>query len=556
MELDLPSNQRGVQLTGRDHLALNAAKAVDAPGSHQIVCRVEAAGLCFSDLKLIRAFSDHNRKSEVVSGIAPEVLRDVPSYVPGHLPTVPGHEAAVRVCAVGEAVTCVTPGSRYLVQTDYRWLRTAESNAAFGYNFEGALQQYVLMDERIILSPEGDCMLLPAPDEISASSVALVEPWACVEQAYAVEERRAVAREGRMLVVADSAEAAPALAALLSQGERPGEVWWLSADDPPGVRGVVFRRPEGIERVPDASCDDVVYFGARAEAVEAAVPKIAPAGLLNVVRCGARFRRDVALPLGRAHYSGVRIAGTPGADPAESFGVIPESGEVLAGDTIDIIGAGGPMGVMHVVRTLSLGVRNVDLWAGDLSDARLRDLREVVRALTPPEQVGFHTYNPSRDEGTRDPDYVVVMVPSADLVARTVKHAGQRARINVFAGMPPEEMAPVDLNAYIDKGLYLLGTSGSRVEDMEAVLDRVCTGKLDTDLSVAAVCGLDGVADGVRVMADRSVAGKIVVYPSCEGLGLTRLADLPQVCPAAAKQLKAGVWNRDAESALVRWCSE
>ncbi len=52
------------------------------------------------------------------------------------------------------------PGERYLVQADYRWLLTANSNAAFGYNFEGALQEYVLMDERVITSPQGDSMLV------------------------------------------------------------------------------------------------------------------------------------------------------------------------------------------------------------------------------------------------------------------------------------------------------------------------------------------------------------------------------------------------------------
>ena len=45
------------------------------------------------------------------------------------------------------------PGQRFLVQTDYRWLRTADSNSAFGYNFEGGLQQYVIMDERVFIDP-------------------------------------------------------------------------------------------------------------------------------------------------------------------------------------------------------------------------------------------------------------------------------------------------------------------------------------------------------------------------------------------------------------------
>ena len=41
-------------------------------------------------------------------------------------------------------------GERVLVQTDYRHLPTASSNAAFGYNFEGALQEYVVLDLSLI----------------------------------------------------------------------------------------------------------------------------------------------------------------------------------------------------------------------------------------------------------------------------------------------------------------------------------------------------------------------------------------------------------------------
>jgi hypothetical protein len=34
-----------------------------------------------------------------------------------------------------KAITRYKVGDRFLVQTDYRWLPTASSNAAFGYNF-------------------------------------------------------------------------------------------------------------------------------------------------------------------------------------------------------------------------------------------------------------------------------------------------------------------------------------------------------------------------------------------------------------------------------------
>ena len=89
------------------------------------------------------------------------------------------------------------------MQTDYRWLPTASSNAAFGYNFEGALQEYVLMDERVITSPEGDSMMIPASEKLSASAIALVEPWACVEDSYAAKDRTTLKEGGKMLVVTE-----------------------------------------------------------------------------------------------------------------------------------------------------------------------------------------------------------------------------------------------------------------------------------------------------------------------------------------------------------------
>ncbi len=555
MSCTLPETQHAIQLSGRDQLALTAAKPVHAPGPHQVLCRVEAAGLCFSDLKLVKAYSNHTRKSEIVSGIASRVLREIPSYVPGDAPTVPGHEAVVRMCGVGRAVSRVSPGERYLVQTDYRWLRTAQSNAAFGYNFEGALQQYVLMDERVIVSPEGVCMLLPAPDDLAASAVALVEPWACVEQAYANRERRSLKAAGRMLVAGDASPPASRLAALLSGEEKPAEIHWLGAAEPPAGIGPSVRRVGRVDELPDAGYDDVLYFGARAETVERLMPKVAPQGLLNVVLCGGRFSRRVAVPAGRAHYAGVRVAGTSGTDPRQSLARIPESAEVGPGDRVDIVGAGGPMGAMHVLRILSLGLRGVHLFAGDLSDDRLRELKAKAASLGRRTGIVFRTYNPARGRPAGSFDYIVIMVPSPALVAEAIERANDGGRINVFAGMGIEEMVPVDLNLYIEKGLYLMGTSGSRVEDMRTVLGRVSTGALDTNLSVCAVSGLDGVVEGLRAIADRSAAGKIIVYPSCVGLGLTRLSDLPEVLPTVAGCLERGVWNGRAEAALLRACA-
>jgi D-arabinose 1-dehydrogenase-like Zn-dependent alcohol dehydrogenase len=149
----LPQTQHAIELVGPGRLRHNLQKKVLPPGPYQIVAQVEAVGLCFSDLKLLKQFSQHVRKGEVVEGLPPEVLSQIPSYAPGEKPTVPGHEVVCRIVAAGERVRHHRAGERCLVQTDYRDLRTAASNAAFGYNFEGGLQEYVLMDERVIMDP-------------------------------------------------------------------------------------------------------------------------------------------------------------------------------------------------------------------------------------------------------------------------------------------------------------------------------------------------------------------------------------------------------------------
>ena len=70
----LPDTQHAVQLVGPSELRHNPRKEVFQPGPHQILAKVEAVGLCFSDLKLLKQFAEHPRKSQVVSGIDPQVL--------------------------------------------------------------------------------------------------------------------------------------------------------------------------------------------------------------------------------------------------------------------------------------------------------------------------------------------------------------------------------------------------------------------------------------------------------------------------------------------------
>ncbi len=547
----IPDRQYAVQLVGPDQLVLNKSKDVFKPGPHQVLAKVEVVGLCFSDLKLLKQFTGHVRKGPVVAGVDLDILKEIPSYVPDAAPTVPGHETVVRIVAVGPNVERHKLGERYLVQTDYRWVHTASSNAAFGYNFEGALQEYVLMDERIITAPDGESMLIPAREERSGSAIALCEPWACVEDAYVTKERTTLKTGGQMLIVSDAEVPDGRMHNLYHKYGSPAKVTWVSKSIPPADLGpVVVRAKNGIE-LGDVTYDDVIYFGANARTAEQLFTKVATNGLLNIVLGGERFREPVVTTVGRVHYGGIRIIGTTGPDPAESMKFIPQTGEIRHDEVVNVVGAGGPMGMMHVIRNICQGVAGVTVYAGDVDDNRLAALNQIAGPLAEKNAVDYRPYNANNEQMDQDYSYTVLMAPVPELVAAAVNCAAPRGIVNIFAGIPATVTGKINLDAYVEKRLYFIGTSGSTLDDMKRMLEKVESDRLDTNVSVAAICGFEGAVEGIRAVESRSVAGKIMVYPGCRSLGLVRLEELPQKMPDVAACLNSGLWTREAEKRLL-----
>jgi L-sorbose 1-phosphate reductase len=143
------------------------------------------------------------------------------------------------------------------------------------------------------------------------------------------------------------------------------------------------------------------------------------------------------------------------------------------------------------------------------------------------------------------------MVPSPAIVGQAVALAAPGARINLFAGFPVGTLANLDLDAVIGRGLYLFGTSGSEIRDMHAVLRRLEEGRLDTNVSVDAVSGMEGVEDALAAVEARASGGKIVVYPALHELGMIRLSEMADRMPHVAARLDDGRWTRGAEEALL-----
>jgi threonine dehydrogenase-like Zn-dependent dehydrogenase len=533
----LPETQYAVQLVGPDKLELNRSKPVPRPGPHEVLVHVEAVGLCFSDLKLLKQFDAHTRKGPVVSGLSPDVLGAIQSYVPGDKPTVPGHEVVCRIVAVGGQVTQHKVGERCLVQTDYRDLRTAGSAAAFGYNFEGGLQEYVILDERVTIDAQGQRFLIPVGPEQSASAVALVEPWACVEDSYVTPERGHIKAGGKLLVVVDPSRRALGVEQAYAPQGPPAAVTTVAPAEAAGLENEAF--------------DDIVYFGSDKAVIEVLNDKLARRGIINIVLGGRKIGAPAAVGVGRVHYGLTRWIGTPGTDASASYQHFPATGEVRAGDQVVVIGGAGPMGQMHVLRNLCTGAAGLSVTATDFDDARLQALERKAAPLARAHGVTLRLVNTAKDKLEGRFSYFALMAPVPALVAQAVAQALPGALINIFAGIPAPTRQEIDLDAYIAHHCYMFGTSGSTIEDMRIVLRKVEGGQLETNRSLDAVSGMAGAIAGIKAIEQRTLAGKIIVYPALHEVGLIPLAQLAERYPTVAAKLRDGQWTKEAEAELL-----
>lgn len=535
----LPASQFAIQLVGPGELKLNTSKEVFKPGPHQILAKVEAVGLCFSDLKLLKQFTEHPRKAEIVKGLDSTVLSEIPSYVPGTKPTVPGHEVTCRIVAVGDKVKQHKVGERVLVQTDYRALPTKGSCAAFGYNFEGALQEYVLMDERVVIDPAGERFLIPVDEKLSASAIALVEPWACVEDSYVNEERATIKPGGRLLIVTDDVAFKP-------------EQIKLPYSYKGGPAETIVRKSSNIADLPNEGFDDIVVFTPDAKTIEALNDRLAALGIMNIVQCGRKIGAPARIGVGRVHYGMTRWIGTTTSDPSDSYRWIPNTGEIRDNDRIQVVGAGGPMGQMHVIRNICSRKNNISVIATDMDDARLASLAAKAQPMADACKAELRLVNTAKTKLNEKYSYIALMAPVPVLVAQAIHDAAPACLINIFAGIPAPTKHEIDLDTYIERHCYMFGTSGSTIRDMKIVLDKVQTGQLNTDCSVDAVSGMAGAKDGIAAVENRTLAGKIIVYPQLHDLPLTPLADLATKYPTVAAKLQAGQWTKEAEEELLR----
>lgn len=524
--------------------------------AEHLLVRHDAVGLCFSDTKVIKAGENHPR----LGG------RDMKEN-----PVVLGHEVALTVMEVGEKYADrFSVGDRFIVQADIYY---QGEGLAYGYALQGGLSQYNLIGKEII-EGDGGCYLIPVAPNTGYAQAALTEPWACVLASYNMDYRTAWKGDGTVLMVGGPG----------ALGDYTlGQVY--AADAPPArvvTRGVnadfleeleTLGRADGFEllEIDDLSAlddaeqyDDIVLLGADADLYETLEPRLANEGLINLV--GAQALTEPAhVDVGRLHYDDINVVGT--TETVVASGYAPIRVDLMPGGTCIFIGAAGPMGQMHFQRALqaeesprlmvatSRVMERLKLlkpkFAGMIEEKR-DEVEVIVRAFGPRPTPEFDQRLMTLTDGEGFDD-IIVLAPSAEVMADATTLVAPGGMINLFAGLPRGTLAEVNLASLVKKGWRFTGSSGSSIKDLRTMLDEAESGRLDPNLSVVAVVGLDHARRGLEGLMHQEFPGKVVVYPQILNFPLTYLEELKTVLPGVYEKLGPNhSWTVEAEEEFLR----
>ncbi|MCE5198566.1 MAG: alcohol dehydrogenase catalytic domain-containing protein [Armatimonadota bacterium] len=543
----------GVENLGRD--GKPETKPLPIYGPDQLLLRIDAVGICFSDIKVINQGNQHPRV------IGRDLTVD---------PVTLGHEAAVTVAGVGDSLKGkFSIGQRFIVQAD---VFVNGKSMAFGYALPGAQTQYQVVGQEVLAGDEG-CYLLPVQNTTGYAEAALAEPWACVVASYRINRRTSIKPGGVMWIVNAGGEGdftfgmnidSKTVIASGVTGKLADELKTLAGQ---GKFDLVTSAGAGDIDALSAKYglfDDVVILGSDADVVEKAAECLGRDAVLSILSNG-NMTRPIKVDIGKIHYQNHSYLGATTGKLADAYGPTRVPSELKQGGSAWFIGAGGPMGQMHLQRAVELPNGPMKILATDVDTARLESVKQRFMPIAERRGVDLRVVNPmeiSPEEfnklleeftGGKGFDDIVALAPVAKLVEQAVPWMGEQCLMNIFAGVPTGTIASLDLTGVYAKGVRFVGSSGSKVTDMQDTLGAAESGELSTNTSVAAVGGIEASWDGMKAVKEGKFPGRVVIYPQISGLALTAVPEIGKVLPSVAAKLTDGMfWNREAEAELLR----
>ena len=550
---------------GLENIGLNGKPEtgpIPEPADDQLLVRVDAVGMCFSDVKLINQGSAHPK-------LYNRNLKEDPTRL--------GHEATLTVIKVGEKLADqYHPGQRLVLQPD---IYHNNRSTAYGYTIPGGLIQYHLIGDEVLNADAGSYVIPIEGGELSYAESALTEPWACVVASYTQRRRLTPKTGGSMWIMGVLGDQQ---AYRFSSGlDAPAKI--VLSDVSPAFKALVMEKKSPTAQVLEydglsfddftqlnqsvcagAGFDDIILLGHTSAAlVTHAVKLIAFRGTFNIVG-DQPLDGPVLIDAGRIHYHYTAYYGNSGTDIAASYGETRNRCDLLAGGTLVAVGAGGPMGQMHVQRAIEMENGPQRIIASDVDQARLSALGDFAGPIAEARGVELLLFNPmAANRSLLDflqevnagqlADDVVVCVPSEPLMEASYRLLGSNGMFVLFAGVAIGTAITVDINDVFLNNLQLTGTSGSTLDDQRLVIEKTLNDQLSPILSVAAIGGMDAALDGVEAMMTGRYAGKVMIFPQIPRFPLIGLHELADQYPEIAEKLGPNnAWTFEAEKALIR----
>ncbi len=523
------------------------------PGPDELLVRHDACGLCFSDIKVIRLGEEH-----------PRIYRNMKED-----PVVLGHEVAMTVMKVGENLKDqYKPGERFTVQPD---IYIDGVGYAYGYEIQGGLSQYNIIDQRVLNNDDGN-YLIPVRPSTGYAEAGLTEPWACVTAAYELKYRTGLKPGGVTWIIGSKAnpEHNYSLSAGFDAASHPDKLLLTDVPDyladalrarAAAIGGIEVVDVPDVEKPPVEVVDDIVLLGADAELIEKVSPWLNHFGVVAIL-ADEPLERPVNVDVGRVHYNRWLYVGARGSEIADAYANTPVRSSLKRNGKAWFVGAGGPIGRMHVQRAIQKANGPKTIVCTDVSAHRLQDLDETfgdeARAkgidficLNPMEREAYDAgMAPFKDTGFDD---IIVLAPIPPVIADAANWLASEGVMNIFAGVARGTTAPLDLSNLYMKDVRIIGHSASSFEDLKLMLHETESGELSPNRSVAAIGSLSAAKDGLQAVQDQVYPGKVVIYINIEDFPLTAVPDLKDVLPSVYAKLKDGrEWTNEAEAEFLR----
>ncbi len=524
-------------------------------GNDELLMRIDAVSLCYTDVKEIKFGQNHPRLKD----------RDLKNN-----PIVPGHELSMTVLAVGQKLEDeYKVGQRFTMQPDV-WIDG--KSIPFSFGMDGAYRQYVVVDQRILNGDAGN-YLIPIPEDMTYAAAAITEPWACVEAAYRMQYRNTFEPGGRVLIIGGT-------------DSRSGyniDAKWLAESKPEEI--LTCEAPDDLQKTLEPLCqqlgikyqnmtikavkedeflvNDLLLLDGRFDSLEWLVKRLAKEAVVALYANQSDLD-DIDIDLGRLHYDDLQYVGSTDLALSNAYKQTQTRSEFKANGTAWILGAGGPMGRMHLQRAIESPQGSKLVIASEVNNIRLEALQDFFAPLAQKNNKKLIVINPvdkpdeykqlmSEIQEMGGVDDLEVMITVPGVLEDACQYVAPGGTVNIFAGMKRGVTMKIDPWLIIgERQARFVGHSGSALDDQKAVVDRCLSGDLDTNLSVAAIGGFKQIPEGIKAMQESLYPGKIVIFPHVFDFPLTGLTELEKALPYVAEKLgENDTWTFDAEKAFL-----